>query len=274
MRQRSCEALRARCREICQRQDRGLGSCDGVTGDISVMLRFSDGSSQQARFWNGGPVAAIVALALESAWAKAMQPPGVILTTGTPPAPLSLDAAITADLMRAVIRVWEGDAQASPSQGPLLRAADAAAGRPQEETPSPEAVPQPEAGQPQPVAGRGGAAMSSEQSGDESREAAIRQVMFVASQPRDSAVVALQESNWNTENAINRIMDAQAQAREALRAAPRPAPTTRTSLPLSFQSPQLRSGSGVGTDTLKDCGIGAALGTVSACFVFVWVTLA
>uniref|UniRef100_A0A7S4Q0N3 UBA domain-containing protein n=1 Tax=Alexandrium monilatum TaxID=311494 RepID=A0A7S4Q0N3_9DINO len=259
MRQRSCEALRARCREICQRQDRGLGSCDGVTGDISVMLRFSDGSSQQA---------------LESAWAKAMQPPGVILTTGTPPAPLSLDAAITADLMRAVIRVWEGDAQASPSQGPLLRAADAAAGRPQEETPSPEAVPQPEAGQPQPVAGRGGAAMSSEQSGDESREAAIRQVMFVASQPRDSAVVALQESNWNTENAINRIMDAQAQAREALRAAPRPAPTTRTSLPLSFQSPQLRSGSGVGTDTLKDCGIGAALGTVSACFVFVWVTLA
>merc|ERR1712008_3760 len=115
--------------------------------------------------------------------------------------------------------------------------------------------------------------------GMQTQSAKITQVTEFTGAERDTAAATLREVNWDVERACNRIMEAQTSTRQLLAARniqrPPPPPmqlgawarpgavATAGSAP-AYSGPARNS---PGSDKIRDLGLGAAMGCVSACVV-------
>jgi len=79
----------------------------GELGNIVITLRFPDGSTGRHRFWEGAPREALVALALESDWAKVSQPSAVSFFTGFPAEEVDQEGDIDSQMHVATLIVRE-----------------------------------------------------------------------------------------------------------------------------------------------------------------------
>lgn len=82
------------------------GADSGAEGDIEVMLRLPKGQLK-AKFREGAPVLAMVAMVLQSDWAKSAKPWGVRLIVNFPKRELSESETISKDMHRGAISVVE-----------------------------------------------------------------------------------------------------------------------------------------------------------------------
>merc|ERR1719507_472976 len=116
----------------------------------------------------------------------------------------------------------------------------------------------------------------------------ITQVTDFTGADRDRASAALREANWDVQRACNLIMDAQNSTRELLaarhsRRTPPPAqqrsvgatqqPWARAPSTAGGGQRLVSSGNYTGDDWIRDCGLGAAAGCVSACAVAICVSV-
>lgn len=79
----------------------------GELGNIVITLRLPDGSTRRHRFWQGTPKEALVALVLESDWAKANQPSAVSFFTGFPRKEVDQEGDIDSHLHGATLCIRE-----------------------------------------------------------------------------------------------------------------------------------------------------------------------
>jgi len=305
-RQQQYQLLRSHSRELAQQH-----GYNGESGQVPVKMRFPDGSTVCGRFWAGSPRSALIYLAVNSEWAQRAHPPGISLSVGYPPAAFSTEGVITAELASAMIIVKEGSFQApapiaasgadevpaqssdaeevpssdssvaslaedlppSPLPGALQNHAQAPPRSPLQNHAQAQNIPVPEAALPQPVSRNPGMQTQSDK---------ISQVTEFSGANRDAAMAALQEANWDVSRAIDRITSAQTGTRElrelqAARHGQRPSISGSRMAPmfapLPAGAPSERRPAASGSDWIRDCGLGAAAGCVSACVVAVCVSV-
>jgi len=85
---------------------RRMGS-HGELGNIVITVRLPDGSTRRHRFWEGAPWEALVALVLESEWAKVSQPSAVSFFTGIPPTEVDQEGNVGSNMHGATLSVRE-----------------------------------------------------------------------------------------------------------------------------------------------------------------------
>jgi hypothetical protein len=121
--------------------------------------------------------------------------------------------------------------------------------------------------------------------GMQTQSAKITQVTEFTGAERDTAAATLREVNWDVERACNRIMEAQTSTRQLLAARtfqrPPPPPTqlggwarpggVATAGSAPAYSGTARNSSG--NDKIRDLGLGAAMGCVSACVVAICISV-
>lgn len=197
-RQHSYEAL-------CERMRAAGGlEADGGTGTVEVLLKLPDTSTVQGRFAEGTPAAALYALALGSPWAVAALPRGLRLSTLAPRRLVAPDEAISgSQFHRATVLVAEAEDAPGADGAPAVPAAQA-----------PAAAGEPAAAAAPAAAGAAGGAAASPE--DEQKVTAVANLTQV---DRATARAALEAVAWETEAAVNRVLDGAAPSAAARPAA-------------------------------------------------------
>mmetsp|Transcript_65253 Transcript_65253/g.181422 ORF Transcript_65253/g.181422 Transcript_65253/m.181422 type:complete len:306 (+) Transcript_65253:61-978(+) len=203
-----------RRRHVAALHRKAKATADAYTSDdaeaaetIEIALKLPNGEKTQETFREGMPVACIALSVLDSSWAKSHQPWGLRLVSSYPRRELMWNGTITKELHRANVTIEEdappNDADelqqtviaaekeaTAAERGELFNEVPPTAAAIEVAAPSPvRAVPAPE----------------------EARESQLGIVQQFTGASCEAALQALQATGWDTQSAVNAIVDSQSE---------------------------------------------------------------